>query len=618
MHLYSKLQQEQEFLLTVSGVVIFRSIILTSVLVVFGGCFPKGMSGDLQGWSDDDRESWYFATQGSRLMPASWFRALNLPDGSAFATTDNLYRYGFIAAPDAYRRDLPIGFTQDRQDDRALGVSGLRWYAGQQGGPQSEPWIGLNCAACHTASITYGDRTQLVDGGPALIDFQNFVEDLDAVLVATRGDSARWEAFSATVLEARDTPQNRAMLVASFDSLLDWQRRTAQMNETPLRYGAGRLDAVGHILNKVLMFAGAGADAGNPANAPVSFPHLWDISRQERVQWNGLARNSRFALPGDAFEYGALGRNAGEVIGVFGEVVVTPQPAGAGALVRYVSSVRAENLVRMELILKDLRAPTWPADFPPIDVALRNEGEALFVSKRCANCHLPPSAQQPGRPTERMLTFADTSPADLTDIWMACNAYVYRGPTGPMQGVRDNDGRVLGPDAPVAAMLATAVRGALVGQGAQLVKAGFTNFFGIRPRPSFEEAPEPGDDPRAQDRGMCLEAENEPLLAYKARPLDGIWATAPYLHNGSVASLEQLLLPAPRRKTQFWVGNRMFDPVEVGFVDADPGDGRGFMLRTRDDRGRVIEGNSNAGHEYGAGSLTEHERRALIEYMKSL
>ncbi|MFN4274546.1 MAG: di-heme-cytochrome C peroxidase [Aliihoeflea sp.] len=576
------------------------------------------MSGDLQGWSKDDRESWYFATQGSRLMPTSWFRAINLPDGSAFATTENLHRYGFLAAPDAYRRDLPIGFTQDRQDDERLRVTRLRWYSGQRGGAQAEPWIGLNCAACHTASITYGDRTRLVDGAPALIDFQSFIEDLDSVLADTRRDPARWDAFSAKVLEARDTPQNRAMLGTAVDSLLDWQRRTAEMNDTPLRYGAGRLDAVGHILNKVLMFAGADADAGNPANAPVSFPHLWDITRQERVQWNGLARNSRFALPGDSFEYGALGRNAGEVMGVFGEVVITPQPAAAGALVRYASSVRSENLVRMELILKDLRAPAWPSDFPPIDAELRAEGDALFRAN-CANCHLPPSAQRPGRPTERMQTFANTRPEDLTDIWMACNAVVYRGPTGPMQGVRDNSGDVLGPEAPVATMLATAVRGALIGQGANLVKAGFTNFLGLRPRPSFEVAPpEPGEDPRAQDRERCLEAENEPLLAYKARPLDGIWATAPYLHNGSVASLEELLLPAAERKTQFWVGNRNFDPVAVGYVDADPGDGRGFLLRTRDEQGRVIEGNSNAGHEYGAGRLTDQQRRALIEYMKSL
>lgn len=591
----------------------------SAVFCIFlGGCLFDSDVEDWQGWTDDQRESWYFATQGSRLMPASWFRAMTLPDGTGFAEPDHLERYGFLPPPSGSKREFPIGFTQDRQADDGLRVTKLRWYAGQQGGTEAEPWLGMNCAACHTARITYGSQTHMIDGGPALIDFQTFIEDLDAVLADIRNDQARWDSFAATVLEGRDTPQNRALLLTAYDSLLDWQQQTAQMNFTDVRYGAGRLDAVGHILNKVLMFSGADTGDGNSANAPVSFPHLWNISRQERVQWNGIAQNSRFALPGDGFEYGALGRNAGEVLGVFGEVIITPQLAGAGNLIHYASSIRTENLVQMELILQDLQAPAWPEDFPPIDIGMRDEGEALFKSK-CAACHLPPAAQEAGRPTERMLPFSEARAQDLTDIWMACNAFIYRGPTGPMEGIKDNNGEIMGADEPVANMLATAVRGALIGQAPSLVKAGFQNFFGVRPRPSFEVLPPtPGDRERAAERQACMEAENEPSLAYKARPLDGIWATAPYLHNGSVASLHELLLPADQRKTQFWVGNREFDPADVGYVDADPEDGRGFVLRTRDEQGRVIEGNGNAGHEYGARDFTDRDRRVLIEYMKSL
>jgi hypothetical protein len=68
-------------------------------------------------------------------------------------------------------------------------------------------------------------------------------------------------------------------------------------------------------------------------------------------------------------------------------------------------------------------------------------------------------------------------------------------------------------------------------------------------------------------------------VAYKARPLNGIWATAPYLHNGSVPSLYELLLsarrdddepaegePAPEfRPDEFVVGSQEFDPIKVGF-----------------------------------------------------
>jgi hypothetical protein len=85
------------------------------------------------------------------------------------------------------------------------------------------------------------------------------------------------------------------------------------------------------------------------------------------------------------------------------------------------------------------------------------------------------------------------------------------------------------------------------------------------------------------------------MLVYKTRPLNGIWATAPYLHNGSVPNLYQLLKPSAERIAAFDVGSREFDPVHVGFV-ATPGAGS-FQFRTTDDTGKPIPGNSNAGHE---------------------
>ncbi len=107
------------------------------------------------------------------------------------------------------------------------------------------------------------------------------------------------------------------------------------------------------------------------------------------------------------------------------------------------------------------------------------------------------------------------------------------------------------------------------------------------------------------------------LLAYKGRSLNGIWATAPYLHNGSVPSLYDLLLPKKEtddpaegqyRPDTFVVGSREFDPVKVGFRDAGYS---GTIFDTR------LRGNSNQGHEYGT-DFTQVEREALVEYMKTL
>ena len=55
-------------------------------------------------------------------------------------------------------------------------------------------------------------------------------------------------------------------------------------------------------------------------------------------------------------------------------------------------------------------------------------------------------------------------------------------------------------------------------------------------------------------------------LAYKVRPLNGVWATPPYLHNGSVPNVYALLSPVSERPTKFYLGNREYDPVNLGYV----------------------------------------------------
>ena len=99
--------------------------------------------------------------------------------------------------------------------------------------------------------------------------------------------------------------------------------------------------------------------------------------------------------------------------------------------------------------------------------------------------------------------------------------------------------------------------------------------------------------------------------------MQGIWATAPYLHNGSVATLHDLLLPPSQRRQAFFTGTLEFDPVEVGYVTA-PSAENSFEFETHDKTGKPIDGNSNEGHDFGNADLAESERKALIEYMKTL
>ena len=108
-------------------------------------------------------------------------------------------------------------------------------------------------------------------------------------------------------------------------------------------------------------------------------------------------------------------------------------------------------------------------------------------------------------------------------------------------------------------------------------------------------------------------------LIYKARPLNGIWAVAPFLHNGSVPNLYLLLSPQSDRPGTFWAGSKRFDPVRVGY---DMGEMSGASLFDTSK-----PGNSNAGHEFKDGPLgngvvgpllSPEERMMIIEYLKSL
>jgi hypothetical protein len=97
------------------------------------------------------------------------------------------------------------------------------------------------------------------------------------------------------------------------------------------------------------------------------------------------------------------------------------------------------------------------------------------------------------------------------------------------------------------------------------------------------------------------------VATYKARPLNGIWATAPYLHNGSVPNLWALLQPVAQRPARFFVGSREFDPVRVGLV-SDQGPSSFDTTQP---------GNGNAGHLAGT-TLPDADKRALLEYLKTL
>jgi mono/diheme cytochrome c family protein len=107
-------------------------------------------------------------------------------------------------------------------------------------------------------------------------------------------------------------------------------------------------------------------------------------------------------------------------------------------------------------------------------------------------------------------------------------------------------------------------------------------------------------------------AELQGAQGYVAKPLVGVWLLGPYLHNGSVPTLTDLLAPPANRPTVFYRGYDVLDQDRVGFVSTgSTAESVGFRHDT------TLPGNGNGGHTYGT-DLAPEDRRDLIEFLKTL
>jgi mono/diheme cytochrome c family protein len=333
------------------------------------------------------------------------------------------------------------------------------------------------------------------------------------------------------------------------------------------------MDAFSILYNEML-----GTIPGLPANyrtpaAPVSYPFLWLAPQLDWVQWNGSVQNP-------------IARNLGEVVAVFGR---TKLVANGGKL-DFDASMKTANLYKLEQLVSRLRPPAWPEEvLGKIDAEKAKRGAAIYAREKCASCHFekaPYPLTEPNAAGKRYVRTTQTPLKDVgTDPRMASdfvNRAAKTGKFAPLVGGRA--------EAPAPEVFFYAL-GALTGSDLdkfKLTPAELGAYNGYR-SPVL-----PGKDY---------------LLGYKTGPLAGTWATAPYLHNGSVPTLYQLLLPPARRPKTFRVGSREFDPKEVGHrYDAAAG---GFEFDTS------LPGNGNSGHDYGTG-VTDADRWDLVEYLKTL
>lgn len=678
-----------------------------------------------QGWTANDSLWFYNTSQGSGLMPYDFFLVLRREDsGDLFKSDKNIDRYRYLPQkktffnPDA----LPVGFVKMTY--------------------KSKDYLGYTCAACHTGQVNYKGQAIRIDGGPAIADMVGFLTELQKSMEAAQiGDKQK--NFVADVLKLKNDYNSEKEVV---DDLAKWTntvQRYNVVNHSEVEYGHARLDAFGRIYNRVVQYAiskeqfakelalvvlptgkpvlnsaeidkvmedlgdrivfsdeefativarllsknpgypGLGPKEFlyvrnkifNAPDAPVSYPFLWDVSHSDYLQWNGLAANSG---------PGPLGRNTGEVIGVFGILDWGEQETSwlhpfamlqkyslsallsgqknKNHIIRFNSSINLFNLYRLESRLRDLKSPEWPfcrnekreyylpepqkgvspsdSKYCPgndkrFDAEQRYRGELIYID-RCQRCHTVVDRSAWDR-----IVVGHMSDADIigTDPAMAENSVRHNGKSGNFKDTyqgTDAGSLVVKEDAPVVQILTAATKGVIATPDAdkwwprrmvEWVYSVVMSFTDNTIKASVKDG-EYQPDTTAQPFAS--------LHAYKGRSLNGIWATAPYLHNGSVPTLYDLLLPAADRPKSFMVGAREFDPDKVGFKSAGY---NGTEFKTA-----LQRGNHNTGHERYCSiarrlpdkdvakaivnkeapapdpdcTLTEPQRQDLMEYLRSL
>ena len=593
-----------------------------------------------QGWTEAQRIWWYTTTQGSRLVPLSWALALETEaDNSPAFGDSHLNDLGYLRNPVSGINPygLPVGFAVDTDASSGADIMCDTFPEMCRAGTMREPWIGLNCAACHTNEYEFGGKRLRVEGAPGLADFDRLINGTEAALRETLAQPDRFTRFSSSVLNGRRDLDTLQSLRRQMEEQIAWFEKLRLTNGDRVHAGPARLDAQGHILTKVSYINGTTPSPGEiQSDAPVSYPHIWNTHQQDILQWNGIApRLLKIELiPGRPVELGALIRNTSEVIGVFGQIDASRGKAWSG----YENSIRVGHLISMERQLATLNSPAWPAEiFGDIDPALAEIGKGLFET-HCQECHAPLAR---GDLVTEISVHMEPLRTAGTDIFLACNTYLRQGDAGNMAGQSTLGwvGEEIEEVDFIHKMLVNAATGAIIENRYDVLKSIFADSRsrsrGVReaggPVGDIEYLPDVRDPQKKAQAEICLN-EKHPLLRYKARPLNGIWATAPYLHNGSVPTLYDLLLPAkarniktattpvasePTRPESFGVGGRIFDTVKVGFSTAETDNP--WMFRVRDDEGFIIPGNSNAGHdEYGEAGFTHDQRMAIVEYLKSL
>src|SRR5262249_30755641 len=132
----------------------------------------------------------------------------------------------------ALQQRAPLGFVKD---------------SGETG-----DWLGMTCAACHTAQMKFAGKTLQIDGGPTDADMWAFISELGAALAETASSDAKFQAFADRLRGLSTTASARPddLLRKDLQAFSDYFTKFVTSSKSDVVWGRARLDAFGMIFNR--------------------------------------------------------------------------------------------------------------------------------------------------------------------------------------------------------------------------------------------------------------------------------------------------------------------------------------------------------------------------------
>jgi hypothetical protein len=641
--------------------------VLESEAAVKGGTvhFPSGLT------RTEAADMWHLG-EGSEVFPLRWFlhmRSGFSPLSQATFLNEKLdAKYGVIKEPDAFAATHPyplkwIGLTAAWSGADSLGPD-VKLESGQTlediqkvhyiKNETSVAMVGVNCTFCHTGQVTINGQNRIIEGAPNMVFMRGFFQDLFGSTALTMLTPELLQNLLTdlnvpgnTTLQANQFvndfktelglnnplaqslgPVLQKIAKPLYNNYTEWKipRVLFKKREVVSKYlvrlfkltygvepsselvermkwlaismspdpqlpttpeGYARTDAFGRIANWV-----ARIDHPIPLTATVSVPAMWNIEYKAQFHWNANTNS-------------VIMRNIGQSFGL-GAILTHPDRKDAS---RFDSTVNLDNLRRLESLVYKIQAPQWKEYFSELDLEKVVQGCNTYY-KACASCH---EAEKNRVGPSQELVLQKVFPL---------------GQIGTDATYTKNQSRPVG-NVPF--------RTALFSFAGQVRDRYFQNH-GFTPKEIqvFTDQDRRGTEMfrdtylgehEATGDALYMNIPAKPPMGYPAPNLASAWASAPYLHNGSVPTLYDLLSPAPNRPKIFFVGSHEYDTQRVGFRD-DVGtlpnyaSTDGLVTACKKNPNWCFDtrliGNSNAGHSgplFGT-NLPYDDKMALIEFLK--